>query len=53
MAKKNDYQLKWIIANQNEYEDKWVLAAKNELARRDSSLYYKIRRLWNSLFQGG
>ena len=52
MAKKNEYQLKWIIANQNEYEDKWVLAAKNELARRDSSLYYKIRRLLNSLFQG-
>jgi len=50
MGKKNDYQLKWIIANQNEYEDKFVFAAREELARRDSSLYVKVRQLLNSFF---
>ena len=48
MGKKNDYQLKWIIANQNEYEDKFVFAAREELARRDNSLYEKIRQLLKS-----
>ena len=52
LENKKDYQLKWILANKNNYQDKYVLAAKNELARRDSSLYVRIKQLLNSFFHG-
>jgi len=50
IAKKLDYQLKWILANQNEYEDKFVAAAKEELIQRESSLINKVKGILNYLF---
>ncbi len=50
IAKKMDYQLKWILANKNEYEDKFVEAAKEELTKRERSLTNQVKGILNYLF---
>ena len=50
IAKKMDYQLKWILANKNEYEDKFVEAAKEELTKRERSLMNHVKGILNYLF---
>jgi len=47
MAKKMDYQFKWILDNQNDYSKEFVLAAREELTKREKSVESLFMQLLN------